>query len=362
MFDCVIDCVLVCDYHGRLSLLIMHWFHKFLAHILRTGPVPRHLAIIMDGNRRYASKHSLSSSDGHTAGYHKLLQILEWCRELDIKIVTVYAFSIDNFKRSEAEVSYLMSLFKEKFTALMQQKSLIQRHGICVRIIGNLLLLPDDVRQCAEEIVEWSRHNKDLYLNICMAYTTQQEVTDAATNIALQLQQQHHQHHHHNNTTNHIHNVSNPLSPSTSSSLLSSLSSSMYLTPAMFMSSLYTGSLPVSSPCLLLRTSGEYRLSDFLLYQCRSSSLSFLSVYWPELTFKHFFTIIMNYQREQQQIYHIQQHIKDKQQQREDQRLIWINMIIPIHQEQHHMADIDINNIADTTDTNIASNHVLSAG
>ncbi|XP_033096392.1 dehydrodolichyl diphosphate synthase complex subunit DHDDS-like, partial [Anneissia japonica] len=100
----------------------MTWLHKFCCRILKAGPIPKHVAIIMDGNRRFAKKHQYDSTLGHAKGFDKLAETLMWCSELGINEVTIYAFSIENFKRSKEEVNYIMDLAREKFHRLQAEK------------------------------------------------------------------------------------------------------------------------------------------------------------------------------------------------------------------------------------------------
>lgn len=116
----------------------LSWFQRFCVNILKCGPIPKHVAIIMDGNRRFAKKTNVEKKEGHSKGFDKLAEALLWCRELGIKEVTVYAFSIENFKRSEQEVNTLLDLAKEKFRRLLlEEKDKLMQERVCIRIIGN---------------------------------------------------------------------------------------------------------------------------------------------------------------------------------------------------------------------------------
>ncbi|KAK9722131.1 putative undecaprenyl diphosphate synthase [Popillia japonica] len=137
----------------------------------------------MDGNRRYATKSNIKKVEGHVKGFDKLAQTLQWCFELGIHEVTVYAFSIENFKRSQEEVDYLMELAREKFTKLHEEKEKLMKDGICIRVVGNLKLLPDDIRKLMAEAMFMTRHNNKLFLNVAFAYTSKDELTTAAKTI-----------------------------------------------------------------------------------------------------------------------------------------------------------------------------------
>lgn len=147
--------------------------------ILSVGPMPNHIAFIMDGNRRYARKRNLAEGDGHKAGFSALLSILRYCYELGITYVTVYAFSIDNFKRKPKEVESFMELMREKIEELLKQESIINEYGVRLHFIGNMQLLTEPVRVAAEKAMSVTAHNKDRVLLICVAYTSRDEIVHA---------------------------------------------------------------------------------------------------------------------------------------------------------------------------------------
>ncbi|RLF91586.1 di-trans,poly-cis-decaprenylcistransferase, partial [Thermococci archaeon] len=125
-------------------------YERYLFEKVKSGNLPKHVAIIMDGNRRWARKHEKPPWYGHFFGSKKLEEVLEWCHELGIRILTVYAFSTENFKRSKEEVNKLMQLFEEKFKELVKDKR-VHEYGIRVNVIGRKELLPENVREAAEE-------------------------------------------------------------------------------------------------------------------------------------------------------------------------------------------------------------------
>lgn len=139
--------------------------------IVSIAPVPQHVAFIMDGNRRYAERQQLQGIQGHSFGYQRLIQALEWCLDLGITCVSVYAFSIDNFKRSEEEVSTLMHLAEEKLRTMLHEFDVLERHGVQVRVIGDLSLAPLSVQEAAENIETATQHHSKAVLNICFSYT-----------------------------------------------------------------------------------------------------------------------------------------------------------------------------------------------
>lgn len=240
-----------------------YWYHRLCEWILKSGPVPKHVAFIMDGNRRYAQKNSMDRAQGHLMGFDKLTETLQWCLDLGITEVTVYAFSIENFKRSKEEVDGLMELARQKFTRLMQERELIHKHGVCFRVLGNLSLLPRDIQEIIAEAVHITKHNSRAILNICFAYTSREEICTAMREVGEGVQ-------------------------------LGLIRESDISEP-LLEKCLYTNRSP--NPDLLLRTSGEVRLSDFLLWQTAFSVLSFMPVLWPEFSIWHLYAGVLHYQR-----------------------------------------------------------------
>jgi len=227
--------------------------------------VPSHVAFIMDGNRRYARGKNERVISGHESGFSKLVEVLSWCEMLDIREVTVYAFSAENFKRPQEEVDGLMNLARDKFLKLLKDVHRLHEKGVSIRMIGEVALLPMSVRQPAAELEAKTRHNTNYKLNICIAYTSRLELLDATKRL--------------------LDEVSSTRSKSLGVSDLDEnlVNKSLYLT---------------STPDLLIRTSGEVRLSDFLLMQCRNAKLSFCDDLWPEFSVWSFYRSIIEFQRD----------------------------------------------------------------
>ncbi|KAI7806832.1 dehydrodolichyl diphosphate synthase [Triplophysa rosa] len=206
---------------------------RLTANILKAGPMPRHVAFIMDGNRRYAQKRHVERQEGHTQGFDKLAETLRWCLNLGIHEVTVYAFSIENFKRSKEEVDGLIELARQKFSRLLMEHENLEKHGVCVRVLGDLTLLPLDLQQLiANAVVSTKAHNK-CFLNVCFAYTSRHEIANAVKEMAWGVEQ--------------------------------GFIKSSDVSEVLLSQCLYSSNSP--NPDLLIRTSGEVRLSDFLLWQ-----------------------------------------------------------------------------------------------
>ncbi|XP_064327341.1 dehydrodolichyl diphosphate synthase complex subunit DHDDS isoform X2 [Phalacrocorax carbo] len=213
---------------GELTIV-----ERFCANIIKAGPMPKHVAFIMDGNRRYARKCHVERQQGHSQGFDKLAQTLRWCLNLGIREVTVYAFSIENFKRSKEEVDGLMDLARQKFSRLLEEQENLKKHGVCIRVLGDLPLLPLDIQELIAQAVLATKNYNKCFLNVCFAYTSRHEISNAVREMAWGVEQ-------------------GLLEPSdVSESLLDKC--------------LYTNNSP--DPDLLIRTSGEVRLSDFLLWQ-----------------------------------------------------------------------------------------------
>ncbi|CAH2221634.1 dehydrodolichyl diphosphate synthase complex subunit DHDDS [Pelobates cultripes] len=235
---------------------------RVCANVLKAGPMPKHVAFIMDGNRRYAQKCHVERQEGHSQGFEKLAETLRWCLNLGICEVTVYAFSIENFKRSEEEVAGLMELARQKFIRLLEETDKLQKHGVCIRVLGDLTLLPLDIQKLIAQAVLETRIYSKCFLNVCFAYTSRNEIANAVREAAWGVQE-------------------GLLEPSdVSESLIDQC--------------LYTSKS--TDPDLLIRTSGEVRLSDFLLWQTSHTCLVFQSVLWPEYTFWNLCEAVLRYQ------------------------------------------------------------------
>ncbi|KAM3174457.1 hypothetical protein ACTXT7_010508 [Hymenolepis weldensis] len=232
--------------------------------VLKQGIVPFHVAFIMDGNRRYATSRGLQKTEGHKQGFSKLSEVLRWCYDFGIKEVSVYAFSIENFKRAENEVSFLMDLALEKLNELAQQKDDLDKRGIRVRILGNIRMLSKRLQRVAAQIMLMTRENTRATLNIMMPYTTRDELTSALDNIRRGVQ------------SGYLHE--DDISPE-----------------VIDRSSILRDCRPLD---LLVRTSGEVRLSNFMLWQASraASTFSFLTVHWPALSFWHLVVALLQFQ------------------------------------------------------------------
>lgn len=270
----------------------MSWFKEerktsfirtFCNNVIKAGQIPKHVAIIMDGNRRFAKKVKCERSKGHEKGFEKLTEVLEWCFDLGIPEVTVYAFSIENFKRSQEEVDGLMELARQKFDRLMEEKEMIMKHGVCVRALGDLTMLPEDLQRSVARVVKFSQNNIKATLNVCLAYTSRHEISNAVKLMAEGVEL--------------------------------GLIKASDISESLLEKCLYTS--PSPHPDMLIRTSGEVRFSDFLLWQCSYSSLSFLKVLWPEFSVWDFYGAILSFQWNYKAFKEASESCKTKQSQAE---------------------------------------------
>ena len=247
----------------RFLLLLRDWLAlRLVRQLWRLLYVPRHVAFIMDGNRRWAKLHGLRSLDGHATGFDSLVRLLEWSLELRVKTVTVYAFSILNFNRPKEEVDGLMTLASRKFEEFLNVRSFVMRKSVRVRIIGDIDLLPDELKRiCAQLMLETAANTKAT-LNVCLPYTAGEEMTTTVKRLVAALR-------------------SKRLLPED-------------VDEGFFMQCLYTRE--AGSPEILVRTSGEVRLSDFMVWQARFSQFYFLRTFWPQINIFHMLWCVLDYQ------------------------------------------------------------------
>jgi len=250
---------------GLLSTLgVYRIYEEWLWEQIKDQPKPEHIAIILDGNRRWAQNHSMNPNEGHYFGAEKTEQVLEWCLNLGVKTITLYAFSTENFKRSPEEVKEIMGLFEEKLRRILEEEA-IHKHKVRVKFIGRLGLLPSNIQEWIGKVEGETKDYNDHFLNIAMAYGGRAEIVDAAKEIAQHI-------------------IEGSLSPNE-------------INEEVFEKYLYTAYLPKQDPDLIIRTSGEERLSGFLLYQSAYSELCFLDVYWPEFRLIDILRAIRTYQK-----------------------------------------------------------------
>ncbi|KAI9711152.1 MAG: hypothetical protein M1812_007256 [Candelaria pacifica] len=338
---------------------------ELLIGALRQGPIPQHVAFVMDGNRRFARNHQIETVEGHNLGFEALarvghaqdgfcahdggsrihmltkctsLQILEVCYKSGVKVVTIYAFSIENFKRSKYEVDALMDMAKVKLSQLAQHGDLLDHYGASIRILGQRELVKPDVLEAIDRAVSLTSNNKSAILNVCFPYTSRDEITTAirstvaaysqpvptlerpfsASHITQTIRSRH-------LSDSNTCSPSPPSEPTSSpSDIEDSASSSTTLhpdsppshslstdndhsiqniiypdpesiTPQTLDDHMFTAGTPPLD--LLVRTSGVERLSDFMLWQChQDTQIVFLECLWPEFDLWSFLPVLVEWQ------------------------------------------------------------------
>ncbi len=222
--------------------------------------LPQHLAIIMDGNGRWAKKRGLPRSAGHKEGAKSVRRVITSCLDFNIPILTIYAFSTENWKRPKQEIVYLLKLF-ERF--LSKEKANLIKNNIKINFIGRLNNLPDSLIEKMKELHESTISNNKLILNVAINYGGRAEIVDALKSIALKIEEK--------------------------------ILNSEEINENTIRDNLYTRNLP--DPDLLIRTAGEMRISNFLIWQIAYTELWVTPVYWPDFDENNLIEAIRNFQK-----------------------------------------------------------------
>ncbi|KAF1984199.1 Undecaprenyl diphosphate synthase [Aulographum hederae CBS 113979] len=330
---------------------------QLLLGALKQGAVPEHIAFVMDGNRRFARNNHIETIEGHNLGFEALARILEVCYKCGVKVVTIYAFSIENFKRSKYEVGALMDMAKVKLSQLAQHGELLQRYGAKLQFLGQREMIRPDVLETIDKAIALTSGNGKAILNVCAPYTSRDEITTAIrttvidyskpvmppltrpfseTHITRNIRAQHLSPvseeqeaipsksngetnkpqqdipeiklDHHSATdpdTNAYTSASS--SPATGSTTLPQPSTPPpsqevlnfpdpeRITASTITSHMFTADAPPLD--LLIRTSGVERLSDFMLWQCHENTdIVFLDCLWPEFDLWKFLPVLVEWQ------------------------------------------------------------------
>jgi len=218
--------------------------------------IPKHVGIILDGNRRFAKRLMLEPWKGHEYGAKKIEEVLEWCKELSIKEITLFVFSLENFNRPKEEFNYLMKVFNDGFERLGKDERL-DKYKIRVNVLGKIELFPKDVQEKMKYIINKTKTYDDYILNFALGYSGRAEIVDATKKI-----------------------IENKLKPED-------------ITEGSFADYLYNK----HDVDLIIRTSGEKRTSGFLLWQGSYAELVFVDKFWPEFTKEDFIDAIEEYSR-----------------------------------------------------------------
>jgi tritrans,polycis-undecaprenyl-diphosphate synthase [geranylgeranyl-diphosphate specific] len=248
-----------------LSILgVYKLYEKWLWYQVKNETKPEHIAIILDGNRRWASEQLLSPWIGHHRGADKVDNLLDWCLDMGVKSITLYAFSTENFQRSVEEVEEILQVAGQKLQEILTDER-IQKHEVRVKVIGRLGLLPKNLQEIILQVENATKNFDKHFLNVALAYGGRAEIVDATRKIAQGVEK-------------------GEMKPDS-------------IDEALFERYLYTAHMPNQDPDLIIRTSGEERLSGFLLWQCAYSELCFLDVYWPDFRRIDLLRAVRTYQR-----------------------------------------------------------------
>ncbi|MGN6195317.1 MAG: isoprenyl transferase [Ginsengibacter sp.] len=221
--------------------------------------LPRHIAIIMDGNGRWAKEKGKDRLFGHYSGVESVRNIVEGCAELQIGYLTLYAFSTENWERPKDEVTGLMELLVK---TIRTEVSTLNKNNIRLHVIGNLGMLPENARKELEEACEETKNNTGLNLIMALSYSSRWEILHAVKNIASEIEE--------------------------------GKIKSDEINEEVFKQHLCTADFP--DPELMIRTSGEYRISNFLLYQLAYSELYFTETLWPDFRKENLYEALLDYQ------------------------------------------------------------------
>lgn len=219
-----------------------------------------HIAIIMDGNGRWAKERGLPRAEGHRAGAESVREVMEACKELGVDYLTLYAFSSENWNRPESEIEALMALL-DRF--LDEKAAELHKQNVRLQAIGQLERLPPPTRERLQRIIADTAANDSLTLVLALSYGSREEIAHAARSIAADA-------------------VAQKIDPAE-------------INPELFSSRLYTAGIP--DPDLMIRTSGEMRLSNFLLWQLSYAELVIVKKYWPDFRQGDLFAAIEEYKK-----------------------------------------------------------------
>jgi tritrans,polycis-undecaprenyl-diphosphate synthase [geranylgeranyl-diphosphate specific] len=239
-------------------------YEKWLWQQVKNDTPPEHIALILDGNRRWASQKEMNPWLGHQKGADTVEQLLEWCLKVNVKYITLYAFSTENFARNSKEVDQIMNIAAERFLKLLTDDR-VHRNKVQVRVLGRTNMLPMDLQKRIKDVEVATAGYSNHFLNFAFAYGGRAEIVDAARIIAEQVK-------------------AGQIEPQD-------------IDESTIEKYLYTAHMDKQEPDLIIRTSGEERLSGFLVWQSAYSELVFLDVYWPDFRFIDLLRAIRTFQR-----------------------------------------------------------------
>jgi len=235
--------------------------------------IPKHLAIIMDGNGRWAKQKGLLRTLGHESGTKSVKRIVETCSKLGIENLTLYAFSTENWNRPKLEVDTLMKLL---VSSLRKETKTFQENNIRLNAIGNLTKLPNSILKELNEVMDKTKDNTTMTLTLALSYGSREELLNVVKNISDKVK--------------------------------NNIISIEAIDESIINQHLYTHNLPDVD--LLIRTSGEHRISNFLLWQIAYAELFFTDVLWPDFTEEHLYEAIISYQKRERRFGKTSEQIK----------------------------------------------------
>lgn len=246
---------------------------KMQSALKESGEIPTHIAIIMDGNGRWARQRGLPRTAGHKRGVDTVRDIVEACAQVGVKYLTLYTFSTENWKRPQDEVSVLMRLL---LRSLKKRANELNKNDIKLTTIGDIQSFPLDVQKQLKEDIERTKNNKRMTLNLALSYSGRWEIVEAVKKIARQIK-------------------SSEINPSD-------------ITENYIQRHLTTKEMP--DPDLVIRTSGEFRVSNFLLWQIAYAEFYISDAYWPEFERKHLYEAVKNFQKRERRFGRVSEQLK----------------------------------------------------
>jgi undecaprenyl diphosphate synthase len=264
----------VSDSSSKVSLKLST-DRKIQEELKRSGEIPTHIAIIMDGNGRWAKRRGLPRVAGHREGVKSVRDVVEACAQLGVKYLTLFAFSTENWRRPKEEIDTLMKLL---IRTLRSETEKLHKNDIKLMAIGDIDSLPKEVRQELKEAMEKTKNNKRMVLNLALSYSGRWEIIEAVKEIARDVKK----------GKVKIEEIDDKL----------------------FSNYLKTAGIP--DPDLLIRTSGELRISNFLLWQIAYTELYITDCLWPDFRRKHLYEAIRDYQRRERRFGMTSEQIKKK--------------------------------------------------
>ena len=241
-------------------------YHSWLKKTIADGEKPKHIGVIMDGNRRWAREREMIPWEGHWEGADKVEEFLDWCLELGIKTITLFSFSTENFNRDQQEIEELFKLFENVLEKVLNSDT-IHENRVRIRAIGRLETLPDTMQELIQRVEDATKEYDGYYLNVAIAYGGRAEIVDAVRVISEKVKL-------------------GQLEPDE-------------IDEQVIEANLYTSHLPYPDPDIIIRTSGESRLSNFLVWQSAYSELFLVDVFWPSFRKIDLMRAIRGYQMRQ---------------------------------------------------------------